>query len=242
MNVEPGHAQPTSPVPIPGLGGRGVDGQDAAPEPTAPPIDPRTEIESYLSEDTARLGEVYRGIQRGQNADEIAVELGVATDHAVTASHHDATLKHAAPSYTTSLDSTAARWPSERPGRTPTRRRPSRCYEDTRRSIPDSWTSAALTAKSCAHSMGTSTGVGSPPPSWARSRESRALTAGRRWFTSVDDLEPRSARRQPSPAAERHTEQLCRDTTRCPPDRHEEGTPCTRQLSPRSPPSPCSRG
>jgi hypothetical protein len=36
--------------------------------------------------------------------------VGLLKDHAVAASHHDATLKNANSSYTTSVDSTALRW------------------------------------------------------------------------------------------------------------------------------------
>ena len=49
----------------------------------APAVGVRAELEQVLAADQTRLGEVYRGLQRGLTADEIAAELRVATSNFV---------------------------------------------------------------------------------------------------------------------------------------------------------------
>lgn len=55
----------------------------AEPVPALGPVRPsegvRSELERFLRADASRLGEASRGVSRGQTADEIAEELGVAT-------------------------------------------------------------------------------------------------------------------------------------------------------------------
>lgn len=47
--------------------------------PVRPPADVRVELIAFLEQDASRLGEVYRCLQRGLTADEIASELEVST-------------------------------------------------------------------------------------------------------------------------------------------------------------------
>jgi hypothetical protein len=47
--------------------------------PVAPTSEVATELRSFLENDKSRLGDVYRGLNRGLNAEPIAIELGVAT-------------------------------------------------------------------------------------------------------------------------------------------------------------------
>jgi hypothetical protein len=57
----------------------GADGEDIGLGPVAPTPETHAEIIDFIRDDQSRLGEVFRGLERGLNADEIASELGVAT-------------------------------------------------------------------------------------------------------------------------------------------------------------------
>ena len=57
----------------------GADGEDVALGPVVPTPEAHAEIIDFIRDDQSRLGEVFRGLERGLNADEIASELGVAT-------------------------------------------------------------------------------------------------------------------------------------------------------------------
>lgn len=58
---------------------RAVDGAAPHTGPVAPNAQVRTELAALLEADPSRLGEVYRGRQRGLDAESIAEELGVST-------------------------------------------------------------------------------------------------------------------------------------------------------------------
>jgi hypothetical protein len=53
------------------------------PSPAAEPDPDRKELKEYLERDETRLGDVYRGLERGLDADQIAEELGVSTSNFV---------------------------------------------------------------------------------------------------------------------------------------------------------------
>ncbi len=57
---------------------RSDDGEIAI-GPVRPTQEVREEIENSVREDQSRLGEVFRGLERGLSADEIAAELGIPT-------------------------------------------------------------------------------------------------------------------------------------------------------------------
>jgi hypothetical protein len=59
------------------------DVPDAPWEPARPTADIRAELQALLEADESRLGDVYRALNRGLNADAIAEELGVATSNFV---------------------------------------------------------------------------------------------------------------------------------------------------------------
>ncbi len=63
-------------------------GEPASPEvapvgPVRPSDEVRAELAALVGSDASRLGEVYRGLQRGLTADQIAAELGVASSNFV---------------------------------------------------------------------------------------------------------------------------------------------------------------
>jgi hypothetical protein len=53
--------------------------EDIALGPVRSTAETRAEIIEFINTDQSRLGEVFRGVERGLSADEIAAELGVAT-------------------------------------------------------------------------------------------------------------------------------------------------------------------
>jgi hypothetical protein len=55
----------------------------AVPEPSAQQDAQRDEIARFLSEDPSRMGDVYRGLERGLDAEAVAAELGVNTSNFV---------------------------------------------------------------------------------------------------------------------------------------------------------------
>lgn len=57
----------------------GNDSGDIALGPVRPPPEAQAEIIDFIRNDHSRLGEVFRGLERGLGPDEIAAELGVAT-------------------------------------------------------------------------------------------------------------------------------------------------------------------
>jgi hypothetical protein len=61
----------------------GAGDEDIALGPVRPTPEVRAEILDFIRNDQSRLGEVFRGLDRGLSADEIAAELGVATSNFV---------------------------------------------------------------------------------------------------------------------------------------------------------------